>query len=122
MKNTDFDAYLESKLKNPEYRKAFSRQSEALRLGEEISRLRHEAGLTQQELASRAGMLKQNVARIERPDYSGYTLTTLQRIALALGQALEVRFVPRKTRAGQSAKKQTAPAHLRRAKTLSASR
>jgi transcriptional regulator with XRE-family HTH domain len=94
----DFDDYLAAKLKNPEYRKAFLRQRMTLKLGDEIARLRNEAGLTQQELARRAGMLKQNVARVEKPDYSGYTLTTLQRIALALGHALEVRFVPRKVK------------------------
>lgn len=49
-------------------------------------------GWTQAELAARAGVARATVARIERGE-AGVTLATLQRVAAALGQRLEVRLV-----------------------------
>lgn len=95
MKRTylSLDDYLEKRLKDPSFRELFLRQRESLRLGIEIARLRNELGISQRELAERAGMRKQNIARLERPDYQSFTLGSLQRIALALRRRLEVRFV-----------------------------
>jgi len=89
----NFDDYLEKKLKDPTFRELFLQQRDALRLGIEIARLRQQVGISQNELARRAGMHKQNIARLERPDYRGFTLGTLERIALALDHRLEIRFV-----------------------------
>ena len=60
-----------------------------------IYELRMEAGLTQKELAKRVGTTQSVISRIEDADYEGHSLTMLQRIAAALQQRLEVRFVPR---------------------------
>lgn len=49
-------------------------------------------GWTQAELAARAGVARATVARIERGEAT-LTLATLQRVAAALGQRLEVRLV-----------------------------
>lgn len=87
-----FESYLARKLANPEFRRLYESDREVLAVGIEIARLRHEAGLSQSQLAQRAGMHKQNVARLERPDYRGYTLDTLQRVANALGKQLRISF------------------------------
>lgn len=45
---------------------------------------RHDAGLTQAELAKRIGVSQQQIARLEHPDYNP-TLETLEKVAEALG-------------------------------------
>lgn len=50
---------------------------------------RKRAGLTQAELARRAGLSQPAVARLEDPDYNP-TLDMLERVAAALGSRLEV--------------------------------
>ncbi|MCZ2148743.1 MAG: helix-turn-helix domain-containing protein [Bryobacterales bacterium] len=57
---------------------------------------RTDAGLSQRELAEMIGTRQPVIARLEAADYEGHSLTMLRRIADALNQRLEVRFVPRK--------------------------
>ncbi len=59
---------------------------------------RTEAGLSQSELAALIGSKQPVIARLEDADYEGHSLTMLQRIAAALEQRLELRFVPRRKR------------------------
>ena len=51
---------------------------------------RHAAGLTQAQLAARAKVSQQAIAKLEHPD-SNPTLETLEKVARALGARLEVR-------------------------------
>jgi transcriptional regulator with XRE-family HTH domain len=55
---------------------------------------RTQAGLSQAALAALIGSKQPVIARLEAADYEGHSLTMLIRIASALGQRLEVRFVP----------------------------
>lgn len=55
---------------------------------------RTKAGLTQSELAALIGSKQSVIARLEDADYEGHSLTMLQRIADALDQRVELRFVP----------------------------
>ena len=59
---------------------------------------RSKAGLSQSELAALIGSKQPVIARLEDADYEGHSLTMLQRIAAALEQRLELRFVPRRSR------------------------
>lgn len=59
---------------------------------------RIQAGLTQAELAALIGSKQPVIARLEDADYDGHSLTMLHRIAAALEQRLELRFVPKKRR------------------------
>jgi len=52
---------------------------------------RHEAGLTQRDLAERAGVTQQQIAKLEHPD-SNASIITLAKVAAALGMVLDVRF------------------------------
>lgn len=54
---------------------------------------RTEAGLSQAELADRIGTKQSVISRLEDADYEGHSLSMLQRIAAALGQSLEIRFL-----------------------------
>ena len=53
---------------------------------------RHDAGLTQAQLAARAGVSQQHVAKLERPG-SNPSIATLHKIAEALGVRLELGLV-----------------------------
>jgi transcriptional regulator with XRE-family HTH domain len=57
-----------------------------------IYRIRTEAGLTQQDLATRIGTTASVISRLEDADYSGHSLAMLRRIAAALGRRVEIQF------------------------------
>lgn len=67
----------------PEYHLSVAGQIRALRLSR---------GWTQRELGERMGVAQAEVSRLENPACDTYTVGTLQRLAAALGVALEVRF------------------------------
>jgi len=71
---------------------------EEARANEEIARKIHElrtaAGLTQTQLARLIGTTASVICRLEDADYKGHSLAMLHRIAGALNQRVEIRFVP----------------------------
>ena len=69
-----------------------ARQSAAV--ARRLYELRKRAGLTQKELAELVGTSHSAISRLENDDYEGHSLAMLRRIAAALGQRVEVRFVP----------------------------
>ena len=74
----------------------------AARINLEVAQMiydaRTKAGLSQSELAALIGSRQPVIARLEDADYEGHSLTMLQRIAAALEQRLELRFVPQQAR------------------------
>jgi DNA-binding XRE family transcriptional regulator len=71
---------------------------EEARANEEIARkiqeLRTASGLTQTQLAKLIGTTASVICRLEDADYEGHSLAMLRRIAGALNQRVEIRFVP----------------------------
>ena len=71
---------------------------EEARGNEEIARKIHElrtaASLTQTQLARLIGTTASVICRLEDADYEGHSLAMLRRIAGALNQRVEIRFVP----------------------------
>lgn len=71
---------------------------EEARANEEIARkiftLRTKAGLTQTQLGKLVGTTASVICRLEDADYEGHSLAMLRRIAAALHQRVEIRFVP----------------------------
>ncbi len=63
-------------------------------IAEMIYDARNAVGLTQADLAKLVGTTQSVISRLEDADYEGHSLAMLQRIAEALHQRLEVRFVP----------------------------
>ncbi len=68
------------------------------RANEEIARKIHElrtaASLTQTQLGRLIGTTGSVICRLEDADYEGHALAMLRRIAGALNQRVEIRFVP----------------------------
>ena len=71
---------------------------EEARANQEIARkiydLRIAAGLTQAQLGKLIGTTTSVICRLEDADYEGHSLAMLRRIAGALNQRVEIRFVP----------------------------
>ena len=63
----------------------------------QIYELRTQAGLSQRDLARLVGTTASVICRLEDDDYEGHSLTMLYRIAAALDQRVEIRFLPAKT-------------------------
>ena len=59
-----------------------------------IHAARTKAGFSQAELAEKLGTRQSVISRLEDANYEGHSLSMLQRIAAALGQRIEIRFLP----------------------------
>lgn len=59
-----------------------------------LTSLRLQVGLTQRQLARLVGTSASAICRLENADYEGHSLVMLNRIAAALKQRIEIRFVP----------------------------
>ncbi len=96
-KTESFTAYMDKTLgADAELNAAFQRELARLKLANQITTARQKRGLSQRALADRIGTKQPTVARMERADYTGYTVTTLAKIAAATGAMLDVRIVPRR--------------------------
>jgi len=69
-----------------------------LQIAQAIYQARTKAGVTQKQLAEKAGTAQPNIARLEDADYQGHSLPMLRRVARALGLRLELRFARRSGR------------------------
>jgi ribosome-binding protein aMBF1 (putative translation factor) len=76
--------------KSATYRKTFARTLHQIDLALLVREMRENAGLTQTELAKRAGTTQSVIARLEDAEYTGHSLATLERIASACGVALRL--------------------------------
>ncbi len=59
-----------------------------------LTALRLRAGLTQRQLAKLVGTTASAICRLEDAEYEGHSLAMLNRVAAALKQRVEIRFVP----------------------------
>lgn len=79
---------------DPELREMIAEEAVNAQVARMIYDARMAAGLTQKQLADMIGSQQSVIARLEDADYEGHSLSMLRRIAEALDQKLEVRFVP----------------------------
>lgn len=85
--------YADKLLNDKKFKKDFEQEYKNLVISEKIAELRHQANLTQEELAERIHTTKSAISRYESNNYQGYSLSLLQKIAVACGASLEVGFV-----------------------------
>jgi len=88
-----FKSRLREELKDPEFKRHYEDERQALKLAIKIAALREQKGLSQQELAQRMGTSQQAISRIESGEYEGFTLKTLEKIAAATGMKVKIDFV-----------------------------
>lgn len=100
---TNFDRFLERKLKDPEYRARFEAADHAWDIALQLAALRQARGLTQKQVAELLGTRQQAIARLEDPTYSGHSLSMVRRYVEALGASLDVVVVPLETADAYSA-------------------
>ena len=85
-KGKSFDDYLKSKLKNKEFALGYEEVAMHLKIAQTIEVLRNEVGLTQKQLATKAGVSQPMIARLERGDQDRIpTLATINKVLSALG-------------------------------------
>jgi ribosome-binding protein aMBF1 (putative translation factor) len=77
--------------KSATYRKTFKRTLHQIDLALLVREMREDAGFTQAELARKVGTTQSVIARLEDAEYTGHSLTMLERIAAACGVALRLR-------------------------------
>jgi predicted XRE-type DNA-binding protein len=83
-------SWVDEKLKNPKFRKGFLEEFEKLSIGEQLVRLRLQAGLTQVQVAKRVGTTASAISRYENAEYDRYEIQTLRKIVEACGGQLKV--------------------------------
>ena len=90
--------FLAEQLKDSAFRDAYREASLAMSLAKKITALRNKLRLTQAELARKMGTKQQVISRLESGDFEGFTLKTLEKIAIVTHTQLEIQFKPRKLR------------------------
>lgn len=107
MRKTNYERYLERRLKDRRFRELYEQDCEAASLAVQIREMRRRRGWTQGELARRIGTTQSAIARLENAEYEGYTVHILRRLARAAGWRLEIRLQPGR---GGSGRRRTATA------------
>jgi transcriptional regulator with XRE-family HTH domain len=94
MKKPNFDRYLATQLRDPDFAKRFERAGEAWDVALQLTALREQAGLSQAQLAVLLKTSQQQISRLESPGYEGHSLSMLRRVAKALNARVRVSFEP----------------------------
>lgn len=79
---------------DPEKVAAYEQAAADADIATSIYNLRTAAGLSQRALAAKVGTTASVICRLEDADYEGHSMAMLRRVAAAVGQRVEVRFVP----------------------------
>jgi len=89
---SDLQKYIKKrKASDPEFAKDFDSGYEQFKIGVMLKQAREEAGLTQEELASRLHTKKTAISRIEN-HAEDIKLSTLERFAEAIGKRLTLKI------------------------------
>jgi len=89
---SDLKRYIsERKKREPKFAEGYDKGYEQFKVGVILRKAREAAGLTQEELARRLKTKKTAISRIEN-HAEDIKLSTLERVASALGKRLEVRI------------------------------
>jgi DNA-binding XRE family transcriptional regulator len=85
------DDLLKKEMQNPEFAKEYNNAKEKSASALALYYAREQVGLTQADLADRAGVPQATIARIERGD--NVTFDKLAELAHAMGKTVKVEFV-----------------------------
>lgn len=85
--------YADKLLSNKKFKRDFDQEYKNLIISEKIAELRHKAHLTQEQLAKKIHTTKSAISRYESNNYEGFSISLLQKIAVACGADLRVDFM-----------------------------
>jgi transcriptional regulator with XRE-family HTH domain len=88
-----FDAYLNKKMENPEFRAEYEALEPEFAIIAAIVEARKNSGLTQKELAKRTGIAQGDISKIENAN-ANPSLDTLKRLAAGMDMRLNLQFLP----------------------------
>src|SRR5712691_1038092 len=84
---------LMKELQDEDYRYAYDEEFANSRMATQIKVIREQhEGMTQAKLAEKAGMRQSRISALENVDYSAWSISTLRRLARALGVRLSFKF------------------------------
>lgn len=89
---TNYEKFFQEQMKNPEIRKEYEALEPEFAVIQAIIDARNESGLTQRELADRAGMTQADISKLEN-GLANPSLKTLKRLATGMGRKLKIEFV-----------------------------
>ena len=92
MAQAKIKTYVDKLLKNKKFKAKVEKEYAHLSISEEITRIRHEANLTQAALARKIKSSKTAISRYESGKYHSYSIPLLQKIAKACDAQLVVHF------------------------------
>ena len=96
--NTKKETYLEKRLKDRKFREIFEKEYINVLISEKLAKMRHDANLTQGQLAKKVHTTKSAISRYESGKYSGFSIPLLEKIAKACGREIKIDFPPKKKR------------------------
>ena len=79
-------------MENSKFKAVYDEVSAKMSVGEQIAELRHNAKMSQLDLARKVHTSRSAIARYESGEYDGYNVGTLTRIARALHKKLKISF------------------------------
>ncbi len=88
------NSWVGKKLANPDFKEGFELEYEKISIGEQLSRLRNLAQLTQASVAKKIGTTASAISRYENAEYDRYELQTLQKIVAACGGIMRIVMEP----------------------------
>lgn len=106
---TNFDLYLDQKLRDPAFRRRFEAADRAWDIALQLAELRRARGLTQQQVADLLGTKQQAIARLEDPAYSSHSLSMVRKYVEALGASLDLTIIPAEATAEYEAHRSPKP-------------
>lgn len=93
-KHLDFTIWEKEALKDPRLREEYEKLQPEFAVIEAVLRARKEKGLRQQDIARKIGTKQSVISRLEAGG-TNPTVSFLQRLAKALDNRLEIRFIPK---------------------------
>jgi transcriptional regulator with XRE-family HTH domain len=94
---SDLKKYLDTQLKNPEFKKEWDNLEPEYDTIQAIIDARKDSNMTQKELAERTGINQADISKIEN-GIANPALSTLKRLAEGMDMVLKLEFVPKQAK------------------------
>jgi DNA-binding XRE family transcriptional regulator len=93
------NGWINRKLSDPKFKEGLEKQYEKLSIGEQLTKLRLNAKLTQKQLAKKIGTTASAISRYENAEYDRYEIQTLRKIVDACGASIRIIFEEKRKKA-----------------------